>query len=110
MGRFVKGELVVVPFPFTDLTNTKNRPALVVARLRGNDLIFCQVTSVNRGDEYAIPLSDTDLISGSLHVASFVSTNRVFTGDSNLITRSIGQISQRKMQEVEDKLISIFRQ
>jgi mRNA interferase MazF len=45
MAGFVKGDVVIVPFPFSDLTQAKRRPALVVANLRGNDLILCQITS-----------------------------------------------------------------
>jgi mRNA interferase MazF len=45
MARPVKGDVVVVPFPFSDLTQAKRRPALVLAGLEGNDLILCQITS-----------------------------------------------------------------
>jgi len=45
MARFVVGDVVIVPFPFSDLTQTKRRPALVVAGLSGEDLILCQITS-----------------------------------------------------------------
>lgn len=40
MAKFVKGDVVVVPFPFSDLSSTKRRPALVFATLTGNDLIL----------------------------------------------------------------------
>ena len=45
MGRFIKGDVVVVPFPFSDLSTSKRRPALVLADLAGDDLILCQITS-----------------------------------------------------------------
>ena len=45
MAEFVRGDVVVVPFPFSDLSQAKRRPALVVAELTGDDLILCQITS-----------------------------------------------------------------
>jgi len=45
LERFVKGDVVVVPFPFSDLTGAKRRPALVLAELDGEDRILCQITS-----------------------------------------------------------------
>ena len=56
MAEFIKGDVVVVPFPFSDLSQAKRRPALVVAELKGADLILCQITSQNIQDVYAIPL------------------------------------------------------
>jgi len=40
LGRFIKGDIVVVPFPFSDLSQSKRRPALVLADLEGDDLIY----------------------------------------------------------------------
>ena len=44
-GKICKGDVVVVPFPFSDLTQAKRRPALVLSVLEGDDLILCQITS-----------------------------------------------------------------
>ncbi|MEN6379408.1 MAG: hypothetical protein ABFD15_07510 [Methanofastidiosum sp.] len=54
MGRFVKGDVVVVPFPFADLTDSKRRPALVIAGLIGNDILLCQITSQTINDNYQL--------------------------------------------------------
>jgi mRNA interferase MazF len=45
VGKFIKGDVVVLPFPFSDLTGNKKRPALVVANLQGDDVILCLITS-----------------------------------------------------------------
>ncbi len=45
MGKPLVGEVVVLPFPQTNLQAGKRRPALVVANLMGDDLILCQITS-----------------------------------------------------------------
>lgn len=38
MEKFIKGDVVVIPFPFSDLSQSKRRPALVVANLKGDDI------------------------------------------------------------------------
>mgnify|MGYP001579041457 CR=1 FL=1 len=58
MARFIKGDVVVVPFPFSDLTESKRGPALVISALEGDDLILCQITSQSVRDDYAVPLSE----------------------------------------------------
>ena len=45
MAKFIKGAIVVVPFPFSDLSQAKKRPVLVITDLNNNDLILCQITS-----------------------------------------------------------------
>ena len=61
MERFVKGDIVVLPFPFSDLSDAKRRPALVLAALAGDDIILCQITSQLKQDTYSIFLNDSDL-------------------------------------------------
>ena len=66
MGRFIKGDVVVTPFPFSDSTASKKRPALVVADLTGDDIIICLITSQNAKDNYAISLASDNLANGQL--------------------------------------------
>ena len=84
MARFVKGDVVVVPFPFSDLTRAKRRPALVIAEMEGDDLILCQITSQRIRDRYAIPIDDKDFQTGSLKQRSNVRPNRLFTAIGSL--------------------------
>ncbi len=110
MGTFIRGDVVVVPFPFTDLSNvTKRRPALVITDLEGDDIIVCQITSVNRYDRYSISLEGSDFLIGSLDVAlSYVRPNRLFTADAKIVIRRAGQISEAKMESVVEQLKDII--
>jgi hypothetical protein len=58
MAKFVKGDVVVIPFPFSDLSQSKRRPALVLAVLQGDDLILCQISRKNIKDNYAIRINE----------------------------------------------------
>ena len=105
MGKFVKGDVVVVPFPFSDLSNSKKRPALVVTNLKGDDVILYQITSTFRKDSDSIPLFDEDFIKGSLNQASTIRPNRLFTADSKIIIYPAGKISSLKINEVINKIV-----
>ena len=81
MGKPVIREVVVLPFPHTNLQTGKRRPALVVADLAGDDLILCQITTQSRRDSYSVPLASNDLERGRLNIDSFIRANRLFTVD-----------------------------
>jgi len=107
MGKFVKGDVVVAPFPFSDLSTTKKRPAVVVAVLTGNDVLLCQITSKTIADSYAIPVGDTDFTSGGLHQPSNIRPNRLFTAEGKIILYRAGMLTPNKIQEVIAKIIEI---
>jgi mRNA interferase MazF len=109
MGKFIKGDIVVLPFPFSDLSNSKRRPALVVTQLLGSDVILCQITTPNRLDGYSIPLFNSDFVSGGLDHDSHIRPNHLFTADSNIIERCAGKLSSEKMGEVVDKIVEIIK-
>ena len=108
MERPVKGDVVVVPFPFSDLSASKKRPALVVASLDGDDVVLCQITSEARNDEYSIPLLSQDFVEGGLRVASTIKPNKLFTADRSLILYKAGMLKEHKIREVEKAVVSIF--
>ncbi len=109
MAKFVKGDVVVVPFPFSDLTQAKRRPALVVSQLEGDDVILCQITSKTIKDNYALSLEDQDFETGTLKQSSNIRPNRIFTADSHIILYCIGKLKAGKLSEAIDKIIEIIR-
>ena len=109
MAAPMRGKVVVVPFPFSDLSDvTKRRPALVIADLTGDDLILCQITSQQSHDQYAVSLANTDFSTGCLKQNSNVRPNRVFTADSKIIAYEVGALKTAKFQEIIEKLVNII--
>ena len=109
MAKFVKGDVVVIPFPFSDLTESKRRPAFVIANLEGDDVILCQITSKIVQDMYSLPIDDSDFETGSLKQPSNIRPNRLFTADSHIILYRVGNLKQGKVTEVIAKVIEIVR-
>ena len=108
MGKFVKGDVVVIPFPFSDLSSSKRRPALVLASLQGNDIILCQITSKDVNDNYSIMLLSHEFIEGSLNQDSNIRPNRLFTADESIIVYKVGTINNIKINNVIEKTIEIL--
>jgi len=108
MERFVKGEVVVLPFPYTDFSSVKKRPAIVIATLKGNNIILAQITTNQRNDEDLISLTRKDFASGFLSSDSFIIPSLIFTTDSSRINYKAGKIKQDKIKQIETKLCEIF--
>ena len=109
MARFIKGDVVVVPFPFSDLSTAKRRPGIVISVLDGEDRILCQITSRAIRDKYAIELKDDDFENGNLRQKRNIRPNRIFTCDTRIILYRIGKIKAKKMETVINKLIEIIK-
>ncbi|SRR3989338_193892 len=108
MERPVKGDVVVVPFPFSDLSVAKRRPALVVAALRGDDVVLCQITSQAHRDGYSVSLQESDFERGGLRQPSAIRPNRLFTADRSLIIYRAGRVMKAKSREVGQVLARIL--
>jgi len=93
----MKGDIVVLNFPFSDLSGTQRRPALVIADLDGNDVILCQITSQAKTDRYALELQDRDFTDGKLNVKSVIRPNKIFTADSGIILYTACKISGKRL-------------
>ncbi len=97
MERLIKGDVVVLPFPFTDLSDSKRRPALVLANLSGDDIILCQITSKFKHDFYSIKIFNEDFESGSLKIESNIRPNKIFTADESIILYKIGTLKNQTL-------------
>jgi len=109
LERLVKGDVVVLPFPFSDLSDAKRRPALILAKLGGDDLILCQITSQAAGDHYAISLEEKDFSKGRLSHPSNIRPNRLFTADRGIILYRAGSVSAGKLGQVVERVVGILR-
>ena len=109
MERFIKGDIVVVPFPFSDLSRSKRRPALVVQHFGGEDLLLAQITSKSVLDNFAIPLSENEFEAGSLNKPSNLRPNKLFTCSKNLILYKIGSLKPDKMGSIAESIAEIIK-
>ena len=110
MAEFVKGDVIVIHFPFSDWTQAKRRPTLVIGTLAGDDLILCQITSQTLADRYAITLESSDFSEGGLNQTSNIRPNRLFTADREIILYKAGKLKPEKLNEAIAKIVEILHQ
>jgi len=108
MEKFVRGSVVVIPFPFSDLSATKRRPALVLANLADNDILLCQITSQYKETKHVVPLEATDFTIGSLPVNSYIRPERIFTADKSIILKTVGLVSGEILNKTVENIINIL--
>lgn len=108
MGTLEVGVIVLIPFPFSDLSSSKLRPAILLAPVDNGDWILCQVTSKPYDDPRAVPILDIDFLEGSLQRSSFVRVGKLFTANETLFSRVVGQLRQRKLKRIIHVLKNIL--
>ena len=109
MGTFTAGQIVVLPFPFSDLSRSKFRPALLLAESDHGDWIACQLTSNPYADVRAVEITEADFVSGSLQRVSYARPGKLFTANESLFSASAGLLQQARFTVVRDSVISLLR-
>ena len=103
------GTVVLVPFPFSDLSQSKLRPAAVLADAGRDDWILCQITSNPYSDAGAIQLLDTSFASGSLRLTSYARPGKLFTANRDLMVAEAGQLNTASFKQIIDAIINILQ-
>lgn len=109
MASSTVGAVVTVTFPFSDLSETRRRPAVVLARAGATDWILCQITSNAYGDARSITLDSDDFASGSLRVTSYARPGKLFTANATIITSEVGVLKADALNRILDAVIAVFR-
>lgn len=109
MGVPAAGTVVLIPFPFSDLSRSKLRPAIVLAAADRDDLILCQVTSNPYADESAVELTSADFDSGSLQRTSYARPGKLFTANSTLIVGNAGLLKAATADRIIEAVVAILR-
>jgi mRNA interferase MazF len=114
MNNLKKGDIVLVPFPFTDLSASKLRPAIVLYTNQSNqDITLCFISSQGiatvQNDEFILNITDPEFSKTGLKAVSKVRVTRIVTLERQLITRKLGQITIEQIEQLNKKMIQAFQ-
>lgn len=114
MTAYSQGDVVLVQFPFTDLSTIKQRPAVVISanwynQLR-NDCVLLAITSIIPSDldQDHFLLSPSDVTSGGLLKPSVVKLGKIVTIEQQLIKRSLGRLSPATLDAILDGVKNVL--
>ena len=103
------GKVILVPFPFSDLSRSKLRPAVVVGDAGRGDWVLCQVTSNPYGDPAAISITDESFTRGSLRITSFARPGKLFTATSGLMLNEVGMLKGNVARQIIAAIIMMLQ-
>ncbi|MHA1911032.1 MAG: type II toxin-antitoxin system PemK/MazF family toxin [Candidatus Kariarchaeaceae archaeon] len=104
-----QGDIVLVPFPFSDLSGHKKRPVLIISidNQIDNDVISCVITSNPRKVNHSIIIDSGDLKTGSLPLQSKIRVNKIFTLEKSIILKKIGTLDDKTLNRVKNTFRSL---
>lgn len=110
----IKGDVVLVEFPFTDLSQTKLRPAIVLCvNLHLNEITLCFISSQNVSrlstDELALSVTDSDFPKTGLRVSSKVRVTRITTVTKQSVIRRLGCLGTQHLRQLNICLLHAFQ-
>jgi len=109
MGTPAAGSVVLLPFPFSDLSQSKRRPAVVLAEAGRGDWILCQITSKAYADSRAILLTDDDFECGSLRIESHARPAKLFTAHEGLFISEPGVLTAASLKRIRDTVVTVIQ-
>lgn len=106
---FYRADIVLFPFPYTDLKNRKLRPCLVLSSKMNEDILLCQITSKKiKQDSYSVEIKKENTLDGSLEIDSYIRTNMLFTANIPQIKLKICSLKKEDYSKVVDKIINLI--
>lgn len=110
---YKKGDIVVIHFPFTDLTNTKKRPALVISKDTVNqtgDYLLVQITSKAKNDKLTLPVLTVNFSDNKpLPLTSYIRLHKIFLLSESLIISKVASVKSNFMSQVINRIVELIK-
>lgn len=109
---YSQGDVVLIPFPFTDQSATKNRPALVVSGKKLNatsDIVLVQITKIHRGDAFSVSLDNFKDLTVPLKFVSEIRCQKILVADQSLVLQKISEVKPHIIRAVVQKIEEVFQ-
>jgi mRNA interferase MazF len=109
MGAFANRQVIIFPFPYSDFSVQKLRPALLLADAGRGDWVLCQITSKANADKNAVMLTDADFTEGGLQRISYARPSKLFTANESIFQRRAGIITSNCYAKVIQTAVDLLQ-
>ncbi len=109
MGSFAAGQVVLLAFPYSDLTRDEPRPVLLVAYAGRQDWITCLITSNPYADSRAVTLTEDDFVAGGLRLTSYLRPGKLFTANELILGEHLGTLRDETLEKVRATLVAVIQ-
>lgn len=110
---YKQGDIVLVPIPFSDLTNTKQRPVLIISSNSYNeiakDLVVVAITSKLKNLDYSVIIESKDLLEGELKKISEIRADKIYTLSKNIIRNKFGHVNNEVLNNIRAKIYDLIK-
>lgn len=108
-----QGSIVLVDFSYSNLKETKYRPALVISSSdyneHSNDIVVLRVTSRGRDSLWELKILKNDMAEGTLDIEpSYVKVDSIYSVEKNIIRKIVARLKEEKIKEIKDQLLELF--
>ena len=108
-----QGSIVLVDFSYSNLAESKYRPALVISNSEYNensiDVVVLRVTSRGRDSKWESEILKNDLSKGTIDIEpSYVKVDSLYAVEKNIIKKVVAQLKEDKIKEIQKKLLDLF--
>ena len=108
MGLFAAGQVVLLAFPYSDLTRNKPRPVLLIAYAGRQDWITCLITSNPYADSRAVTLTTDDFVAGGLQLTSYLRPGKLFTANESILGKHLGTLRDEMLKKVRTAVVALI--
>lgn len=109
MTTYNKKDITLVPFPFSELTYAKKRPALVLANIPSRDELICMMLTSTKKIDPSVDVPINNLAGTGLPKPTVARTSRLFTFNGSLVNKRIGKIDDSEFKRIVGKVIRLLK-
>jgi len=105
----VRGDIIVIDFPYSDLKTWKRRPVLIINVPKGEDILVCQITAESYESPMEVQIKKEDFSNGSLKKDSFVRIDKISSVEKSLIKYKVCSLKKEKFSNILNKVIVFLK-